>query len=196
MMDVLITILASVALFVVTNIDDLALLAAFFAMPGISKRAVYIGQLLGIAIIILLSLIAAWLAVLIPAHYVGLSGLLPLGLGIVALFRREDDDEERKGGSVYGALAIALVTLANGGDNLAAYIPFFASLDAAGLVIAVVIFLGMTALWLLIPPWLLSHPLFGARLERWAERLLPWVLIVLGVVILFEAGTVAWLAGR
>jgi cadmium resistance protein CadD (predicted permease) len=39
------------------------------------------------------------------------------------------------------------------------------------------------------------NPLFDRHLQRWGRHLLPPVLILLGAWILWENGTLTWLAG-
>jgi cadmium resistance protein CadD (predicted permease) len=39
------------------------------------------------------------------------------------------------------------------------------------------------------------NPLFGRHVQRWGQVLLPPVLILLGALILWENGTLVWLAG-
>jgi cadmium resistance protein CadD (predicted permease) len=81
---------------------------------------------------------------------------------------------------------VATVTIANGGDNLGAYIPLFARSPELIAVFAMV-FAAMTALWCALGYWLVRHPIAGAGLRRYGHVLLPLVLISLGLVILNDA---------
>jgi cadmium resistance protein CadD (predicted permease) len=83
-------------------------------------------------------------------------------------------------------LAVASVTIANGGDNLGVYIPLFASqMSAVPLYVAV--FAVMTAVWCALGYALVSNRWIGERASRLASRLLPFVLIGLGLYILSGA---------
>ncbi|HEX8906374.1 MAG TPA: cadmium resistance transporter, partial [Longimicrobiaceae bacterium] len=84
------------------------------------------------------------------------------------------------------ALAVAAVTVANGGDNLGVYIPLFASAPGAIPVYAA-IFAVMTALWCWAGHRLVRIPWIGDRLRRYGHVLLPLVLIALGLWILSGA---------
>jgi len=198
--------LAGPLAFLVTDIDDLFVLVAFFADAAIRPRHVVIGQYAGIAFLIAASGLAMLARLVVPAPAIGLLGFLPLVLGIreaVALARslrgsRDDADDPRRAGPATsrrpGIFGIAMVTIANGGDNIAVYAPLFASSTpsrAAGLA---GIFLAMTGVWLGLAWFTVHNPLFGRYLQRWGRRLLPPVLILLGVLILWENGTLAWLA--
>src|SRR5262245_51183190 len=128
----------AILVFAVTDIDDLVLLAAFFGDPHLRVRAVVAGQFAGIAVLTAVSAVAAYAAIAIPAGWISLSGLLPLGFGLFKLRelwrRRVDDDEaaeameneRRLEGKLHSQiLGVAAVTVANGADNLSVYIPLF-----------------------------------------------------------------------
>lgn len=184
-----------VVVFASTNLDDIFLLAAFFADPHLRPRAVVLGQLLGIGALVLLSAGAGLAALAVPAWAVALLGLAPLGLGLARLRELvraraapeedaaadERSAEARTGSQV---LAVAAVTVANGGDNLGVYIPLFA--DEPGLVPAwAALFAALTLLWCRLA-WRLVHGRWtGAGLRRAGRVALPFVLIALGLHVLW-----------
>jgi cadmium resistance protein CadD (predicted permease) len=200
--------LAGPLAFLLTDIDDLFVLAAFFADRAIRPRDVVIGQFAGIAALLAASALAMLFRLVVPDHVVGLLGLAPLALGVHEAVEVVREGRGRAGGSDApdrtpaprvrrrpGIAGVALITIANGGDNVAVYAPLFASatpLRAAGLA---GIFLVMTGLWLGLAWITVRNPLFGRHLSRWGRWLLPPVLVLLGAWILWENGTIAWLAG-
>ncbi len=124
------TLLLGAAVFAATDVDDLVLLSALFADPRLRPASVVAGQFLGILALAGASALAALLALAAPPEWVALLGLIPLALGAKLLFAGDDDDDEEappRLGSGGQALAVAGVTIANGGDNLAAYISLFAA---------------------------------------------------------------------
>jgi len=202
--------LAGPLAFLVTDIDDLVVLVAFFANAAARPRDVVIGQYAGIAFLLAASALAMLARLVVPLHLVGLLGLLPIALGIreaVELARtrgRAADVEEPPSGSPpatgrapprrVAVFDVALVTVANGGDNVAVYAPLFASATPARAAGLAGIFLLMTGLWLCLAWFTVHNPLFGRHLRRWGRALLPPVLLLLGAWILWENGTLAWLA--
>jgi cadmium resistance protein CadD (predicted permease) len=178
-------------LFASTNIDDIFLLMAFFADPRLRGKAVVFGQFIGIASLIGLSLLGAAGALFFSHRVVALLGLVPLILGIRSLVSREGassvEDEEFPvdvPGTYYAqVLSVAGVTFANGGDNLAVYIPVFAD-DFSLIPIFIVVFALMTALWCVLARYFVTHPRLVGPMRKLSPRLLPYVLIVLGVWIL------------
>jgi len=184
------------AAFVATNVDDSLVLLLFFGDRRFRARHVFLGQALGIGLLVLISLAGALLALAVPERLVGLLGLLPVALGIrqlIAQRRGEDDEAADAPGRVRGetgwqrAAAVAGVTLANGGDNIGVYVPLFAARSPLQVVLILIVFAVMLVAWTFGGFYLARRSVVAARLQRVNERLMPWVLIGLGVVILAEA---------
>lgn len=173
-----------VVVFAATNIDDLLLLAALFADRTFPKRAVVLGQYVGIAVLFVASAIAAAAAIAFPSHLLAWLGLAPIAIGLKQLLRPDADDDASPASRSF--LSVAAITVANGGDNLGVYIPLFATSAAAAIALWALLFMVMTALWCLIAHTLVTHPTWGASLRAHGPRVVPWVLIGLGVWILFR----------
>jgi cadmium resistance protein CadD (predicted permease) len=103
--------------------------------------------------------------------------------------RGQQERERGPGEGRAGAIAVAAVTIANGADNMAAYVPFFASREVGELAGVAAVFAALTALWCVAAFWLVHHPTLGAPLRKYGAALLPIVLIVVGLTIFFEART-------
>jgi len=191
-----------VVVFVATNIDDVLVLAAFFADPTLARRSIVVGQFVGIGMLVLASTAAALLAFVVPDGWTALLGLVPVLLGMRKLLalrwsavhdigdaetqriQREERKAERRMHSQ--ALAVAGVTIANGGDNLGVYIPMFASAPHIIPTYALV-FTIMTAIWCALGFVLVSIPHTGHAIRRYGHVALPLVLIALGLHILSGA---------
>jgi cadmium resistance protein CadD (predicted permease) len=194
----------AIGLFAVTNVDDLVVLALFFARArgrrhGVTR--VVIGQYLGFIAIVGLAAAGALGVRLLPGSVIPYLGLLPLLLGLRAAWqvwqgcRRGDNDgpgdsDTPEDGPRHGVgvLSVATVTFANGGDNIAVYVPVFATAGNAGLVTYVITFLALVALWCTGALFFSAHPAVARILARCGHILLPVVLIALGLVILIEGG--------
>ncbi|MET7695163.1 cadmium resistance transporter [Streptomyces sp. NPDC005483] len=186
-------------LFAVTNIDDILILALFFAQgaghPG-STRRIVLGQYLGFAAILAVAVAAAFGATFLPESAIPYLGLLPLALGLKAAWqawkdhRDGDGDEEaeqaRAGGP--GPLEVAAVTFANGGDNIGVYVPVFATAGVGGMTAYAVVFLVLVAVWCSAGKFFATRPVIAKALGRWGHVLLPLVLIAIGLLILIEGG--------
>ncbi|MEU7867109.1 cadmium resistance transporter [Dactylosporangium sp. NPDC049140] len=182
-------------LFAVTNIDDVLVLALFFAQGSGHRGAagnIAIGQYLGFAAILAAAVAAAFGATFLPEGAIPYLGLLPLGLGIkaaVGAWRHRGDDEETRaeqGGPTM--LVVATVTFANGGDNIGVYVPVFATAGAGGMSVYVVVFLVLVAVWIAAGRYFATRPVIAEALSRWGHVLMPIVLIGIGLLILVEGG--------
>ena len=191
----------AIVLFVSTNVDDLVVLVGFFAHPRFRARDVVAGQYAGLTVLFVLSAAGALLSLVIPNTYLGLLGIFPILIGIRKLVALRHDPvatEQTPGlnGSTtsYGNIAgVALVTIANGGDNIGVYMPSFAVHSASQIAIIAVVFVAMTALWCMFAHWMVNRPRLGAPLRHYGHIFAPIVLIGLGILIIHHAGTVSWL---
>jgi cadmium resistance protein CadD (predicted permease) len=188
-------LLLAVLLFASTNIDDLFVLLAFLADASFSAKSVIVGQYLGIGALFAFSVGCVIAAHTVPTRYVGLLGFFPILLGLTRLVRllrrREDTDESlERNMSARGAFAVALVTIANGGDNITVYVPAFSVHSASQIAIFGLVFLLLTGVWLAVAWYITRHPRLGPPVRRVGNIFAPLVLIALGVVILTKSG--AW----
>ncbi|MFD8001698.1 cadmium resistance transporter [Streptomyces mirabilis] len=183
-------------LFAVTNIDDILVLALFFAQGAGhdgSTRRIAIGQYLGFAAILAVAVAAAFGATFLPEDAIPYLGLLPLALGIkaaVQAWKHRNDPEDEKDAKEGGPkiLEVAAVTFANGGDNIGVYVPVFATAGLGGMSVYVVVFLILLAVWLAAGRYFATRPVIAKALSRWGHILLPVVLIGIGFLILIEGG--------
>jgi cadmium resistance protein CadD (predicted permease) len=153
-----------------------------------------LGQYIGIGGLASVSLVAATIALVIPRAYIGLLGLAPIAIGVKALVERHDKDppEQRKAparGSAARVLSVSAITIANGGDNIGVYTPLFATQTLVATCVTLIVFAAMTAFWCAFGYWLVRHPRAGSPIRRWGPQALPFVLIGLGVLVLYRADT-------
>lgn len=196
MIELLGLVLAAAAAFAATNVDDLLLLTALFgvARGGQALRGgqIVAGQYLGVGALVALSAAAAFGLLLVPEELVGLLGLLPIALGVrAALAARAGTGDEPPAllPAALGTGGIAAITVANGADNIAIYVPFLASVGAAGIAVVVVVFAALVAVWCLVAHHLGSRPATRAAVDRHGHVVVPVVLVALGVLVLVQAGT-------
>lgn len=200
-------LLSAIAVFVSTSIDYLVILTIVFAQTR-SRRGVThvtLGLYLGTAILVISSLLAAYVLHFIPEEWIiGLLGLIPIALGIYVAVRKEDDDEdeedelaERFEQTRENRLfwTMTLITIASGGDNIGVYIPYFASLDASGIISAILTFIVLSAILCLIGYKIAGIRLISETLERYERIIVPIVYIGLGIWILLENGTIQHFIG-
>jgi cadmium resistance transport/sequestration family protein len=197
-------VLTGLTSFAATNIDDIVVLMMFFSQihpqvsSGLRGRHIVIGQYLGFAALILASLPGYLGGLVLPKPWIGLLGLLPIMIGIKQWRYGQDtvpvqtvkSRQQNWLGFLHPYTAqVALVTLANGGDNIGIYVPLFASSTLPQLLVILGMFLLLIAVWCGIAYTLAQHPQVAPLLSRHAHRIVPIVLIGLGLYILVESGS-------
>ena len=187
----------AVALFVSTNIDDVFVLLGFFADRRFRASEVITGQYLGIFALVGVSILASLLSFSLPHAYMGLLGLIVVALGMrrtIRLFTEpaspEPDRHERVGRHRHSrVVTVALVTLANGGDNIVVYTPAFAVRSSGELAAIAIVFALMTAIWCLAAILAVNHPRVRTPIRRYGRVVSPLVFLAIGVMVMVEAGT-------
>lgn len=180
-------IFTAVVSFAATNLDDILILMLLFSAvkdPRQSRR-ILLGQFLGVGILTGGSLLGAAGLGLLPELFLRLLGLVPFGLGLRAWMQRNRPAEEAASPAGAGPLfSTALLTVANGGDNLGVYLPLFAGYTWQQSALVVLVFGLMTGIWCLLGKYLAGLPKLQALLRQSGSVLVPWVLMLLGLYIL------------
>jgi cadmium resistance protein CadD (predicted permease) len=188
-------VVEAIAIFAVTNVDDLLLLALYFGRARgdrHAERAIVAGQYLGFGAIVTVSVLATLGLSVLSSGVLAYLGLVPLGLGIraavIAWRTREAGVEGGERFAPLGVGAVAGVTLANGGDNVGVYVPVFTAISRAELAAYGIVFVALVAVWCLAGRYLATRSPVAKALSRWGHVVLPVVLIAIGVVILVDGG--------
>jgi cadmium resistance transport/sequestration family protein len=197
--------------FAATNIDDIVILLLFFSQldSNFRRKHIVIGQYLGFTAIILASLPGFFGGLVIQREVIGLLGLLPIAIGLKQLLKRKSETTEvqtvttdfKQSSHPNPVLSfllsilhpqtykVAAVTIANGGDNISIYIPLFAGHDFASLGVILGVFLAMVGVWCYIAYLLTRQATIANILSRYGQAIVPFVLIGLGLFIMYERGT-------
>ena len=186
-------ILIAISTFAVTNIDDLLLLSIYFAHPEhYRQKDIVTGQYLGVFALVTISMLGVILGEVMNAEWIRFLGLIPIYLGLKDLYkniRSRNSDEtagldlSNDGSSTF--LKVALVTFANGGDNIGVYTPLFAVTALNYIYLYLFIFSILIALWCLLGKFMVSHDKLKKIFAKYGKMLLPVFLILLGLYILF-----------
>jgi cadmium resistance protein CadD (predicted permease) len=123
----------------------------------------------------------------------GLQGVVPAGIGISHLIGSQRGENNLTGSAAKSVLAVTGVTVAHGSDNIAIYIPIFATQTTVGVFTIVAVFFLMTGVWLVVARWFVRHPAWGSAIQSRGHPIAPWILVVLGASMVYGAGTVGWL---
>lgn len=152
---------------------------------------------LGIGTLVAISAVGSLLALVVPPIVIGLLGIVPISIGVVRLLQLRKHQKEHTSNEIghrwrhhLSLLAVAAVTVSNGGDNIGIYVPLFAKYNAVTeITILSTIFMMMTGVWCLTGYYLVNHRLFSAKFRKIGERTFPFVLMGLGIYIIIQSFT-------
>jgi cadmium resistance transport/sequestration family protein len=188
--------------FIATNLDDLVILTLLFSQISATfrRRHIVAGQYLGFSALVLASLCGFLGGLVLPQHWIGLLGLVPIAIGMSRLFNKDDGDsdflEEETQPSQLSALTsflspqtygVAAITFANGSDNIGIYLPLFAKSDLASLEMILAIFFVLVGVWCYMTYQFTRQPLLAELLTRHGNTFVPFVLMGLGVFIILDS---------
>ena len=191
-------VLTAAVLFAATNVDDVVVLTVL----SISSRAtgrprpwhIWAGQYAGFAVLIGLSLAAAVGLALVPLHWLWLLGLVPLGLGLAKLaaaIRAHRAGRQASPAAAAGLTGVIGLTIANGGDNLSAYIPVFRTSTVAEIAVIIPVFLAGVGLCCLASIRFAGHRAVIQAMQRWGQWIVPVVYILIGFYIFYKTGALS-----
>jgi cadmium resistance protein CadD (predicted permease) len=194
-----------IAAFVSTNIDDLLILMAFFATRRFPPFQIVLGQYIGMGSLIVVSLLGLLIALVVPRNLIGLIGLFPIAIGIKELlelhkksndYDNKDNEEEQlakqhlqrsKKIAYLPFLTVAAITF-SGGEEIGIYTSLFATNNEVSQIIMLVsVVMVLTGFWCGLANYFVNHSFLADRFRHIAARLLPFVLIGLGIYILVGA---------
>ena len=186
-----------VAAFVSTNIDDLFILMIFFATPKFPPYQIVLGQYVGMGSLMGISLAGSLITLVLPRNLIGLIGLFPIAIGVkelLELHKKDSEDEEKlskklrtKKIQTLPLLTVAAVTF-SGGEEIGVYTALFATnIEGAAIFTLISVVMVLTALWCFLANYFVKHSFLADIFRRIGSRVLPFVLIGLGIYILTEA---------
>ena len=198
------TFLTAIIAFASTNIDDIFVLMALFSQVNhqtLRIKHIVVGQFVGILSLTVISFIGALGLFFVPIPWIGLLGFIPIYIGIKGLLsiKRSDEEEsledvsliQKQNKAAFGGatLKVAAITIGNGGDNIAIYIPIFSTSNLMETVIVFITFSILVAVWCFIGYKLTTRKLIAKHIEKNGKYFIPIIFIFLGLYILYESGT-------
>lgn len=181
-----------VVAFIVTSLDDLVFLTAFCGYERYRFREVLVGQYVGFGVLLAVSLVGGTMVGRLFSDYARWLGLFPIVVGVAWFLRSRTHsigtgtDHQASSNSTSWSRAglVSGVAITDGSNNLAVYIPLFAVLEPGQTVFGVGILLSAVGIWVLIARWLADRPVLATRFEEYGSRLVSFVLVVIGVLVL------------
>lgn len=187
-------LVAALLAFAAATVDDLILVTALFTSSRATGRprpgSIVAGQYIGFVVILGAALVAAGGLRAVPDRWVGLVGFIPIALGIRGLWRLRGSGEDSRPPPASTVAAIAMVTFANGADDIGVFTPLFRSLQMIPGLLMALEFLLLIGLWCAVGALLGTHRAVVAALGRISHWLVPLVFISIGIVTLVNSGLI------
>ena len=194
--DIILAIAVSFMAFVSTSMDNLFLLVTLSLHPKYGIARVRIGYLIAVLIMLGICLIFAQGVQQLPVDYIPYIGLVPLGIGLYELYQLirgkkpetagNPEIPDAKRGTFW---TVALIMIAHSWDSIGVLAPLLSD-TRPGLVSWMAIsVVAAASLLTLVAQRAVAHPKIRIQLERFAPKILPFLLIGVGLYILTNTST-------
>ena len=191
MSEVFIIIAVASVAYIGTNLDNLLLLAAMYSRYERHPGMVTAGYFTGMIIICVITLIVGEAGELIPLAYLGLLGVIPMMMGIFALWKlfSKTDSAENTGVTTEGARLTVFFTLittqlSNSTDSIITFSALLADSSDFSDYVIVPTFLGMVAVFSWLAYYSVKHHKLSGFVARFGQYVTPFILILVGIYIL------------
>ncbi|WP_172187912.1 cadmium resistance transporter [Lentilactobacillus kribbianus] len=185
--------------FLATNMDDLFLLVTFLMVvttqADSQKRAsltkVFIGQITAFIVILLIADLGSLGIRLLPTKFIAGLGAVPLMMGLHIFWsehetKREHQKQKIKSQNIISIGLVFTTILADGGDNLGVYIPYFSTLSNGELFVTNLYLLFLICVWCLVGLRLSHIPEFETFFHKYGENITGVILVGLGFMLIVD----------
>ena len=196
MSEILTIIPVAAGAYIATNLDNLTLLIALQARYRNRTWVVSCGYL---ASTMVLGFIGFWIgtaAGIVPVEYIGYLGFIPMSIGavgVVRMLRGNTESGTADKAIIDSARAVFITTffvqISNGADTVVTFAALFADSTAATDLLIVFTLAAMAVIFVLIAIYGVRHPALSQWIERNAQRVTPWILMIVGAYIVANTAT-------
>jgi cadmium resistance protein CadD (predicted permease) len=182
------------ALFAGTNVDDMVIISLLSASARAGRPPkhwqIWAGQYVGFAVLIGGALLLGRGLALAPQRFLWVLAALPFGVGAYGLAKvirsRRNGEEPESVSATAGMYGVAAITIIDGGDDIAAYTPFYATIHTGEIVVSIAVFAVIIAVWCLIGRYISRYKRVADVIEEYGDWILPVTMMLLGIYVLGE----------
>lgn len=183
--------------FIATNMDNLLILVVLLGANAKRRSAVLLGFIASTIAVICVSALGVAVGSVVDAGLIGYLGVVPLLLGCYMLYKSwsgSDLEETALEMPLSGTepkiwLSTFILMFSNSGDSIAVFLPLLAESGRSALLIVVCSYLVMALLWAGMSYMISGQRELASRIEQRAEKIVPWIMIGVGVYILMDTAT-------
>ena len=182
--------------YVATNLDNFILLVALLARYRNHTLNVVAGYFVCMLILASVGLWIGKAANIAPVEYLGLLGFVPISIGVVELIQlrrgkaKVTAAKEKSGDSVPKVFMTTLSSqLGNGADTIVIFgVLFIDSMPSAD-ILTILTLAAMGVVFVFVGIYAVRHPALCEWIDRYAYRVMPFVLIFVGIYIVANTAT-------
>lgn len=190
-MRLLIQVATVAALFAGTNVDDMVIISLLsaYARQGRPPKhwQIWAGQYVGFGVLIGASVLLGRGLALAPERFLWVLAVVPFGVGaygLVNVIRSRRNGEEAKEPPPNGMWGVATITIVDGGDDLAAYTPFYATIHTGEIAVSIAVFAVTIAIWCMVGRRISRYKWVADVIDDYGDWILPVTMMLLGVYVL------------
>ena len=190
MNEILIVIGVTAGAFIGTNMDNFLLLVTMYSRYFRHPGTVTAGYFAGMILIAIITMAIGELGDFIPIAYLGLLGVIPMMMGVFALWKlfwgpQQDEVNNTFAGNSGLAIfsALIMIQLSNGTDTIITFSALYADSSNSSDFIVAPTFLAMVGLFSWVAYYSVKHPTLGQILARFGKYVTPLILILVGFYI-------------
>ena len=183
--------------FVATSIDNLFLLVVLQGANAGRHSAVLLGFIASSIAVICVSVMGVLAGSAVGTNLIGYLGVVPLLLGLHMLYSAwaEGPREATEVASFAGGgesriwFSTFVLMFSNSGDSIAVFLPLLAESGRSAPLLIICGFLVMALLWAAMAYLIAGQRALAEQIEGRAEKVVPWIMIGVGVYILMDTAT-------
>jgi len=183
--------------FVATNLDNLLLLVVLLGANAKRRSAVLLGYICSAIAVIFASALGVAVGSMVGAGLIGYLGIVPLLLGCHMLYKswtgghaeHEEIELLSNGTEPRIWLSTFILLFSNSGDSVAVFLPLLAESGRSAILIIVCSYLTMALLWAGLSYTISGQRSLALRIEQRSEKIVPWIMIAVGIYILTDTAT-------
>ncbi len=191
MNELLIIIGVTAGAFIGTNLDNLLLLATMYSRYYRHPWTVTAGYFAGMNLIAAITIVIGELGEFVPLAYLGLLGVIPMMMGVLALWKLFRDSQTEEVDSAFAGnsrlaifFALIAIQLSNGTDTIITFSALYAdSSNPSDYIVAPTFFI-MIGIFSWVAYYSVKHPKLSHFLVRYGQYVTPFILIFVGFYIL------------
>lgn len=179
-----------------TNLDNFILLVALLARYRKHTAVVVSGFL---ASTLVFALVGIWIgkaANFVPVAYLGLLGIVPISIGIIELIKLRrgnaqstESEEEHDDGAKKVFTTTLSSQLGNGTDTVVVLGVLFMDSAPSADFLTIVTLAAMAFIFACIGIYAVRHPVLYEQIDRYAHRVMPFILIGVGIYVIANTAT-------